>query len=113
VLRINDPEARQSIQSGAGCDAHSNRSPDVRFKTNSVTMTVHFEAGYPACIPGGLGSVSSAGSRPVRGFIDGNAALPIESGGPITARRGFKAYGAMRVFWAHALVVHTSPADGQ
>jgi hypothetical protein len=109
LLRINDPEARQSVQRGTGCGAQSNCSPDVRFKANTVTMTVRFEAGYPACIPGGLGDVCSLSSRPVRGFIDGNAMLPIVKGDHITAQGGFEVYDGVRVFWAHTLVVHTSP----
>jgi hypothetical protein len=73
LLRINDPEGRQSVQRGAGCGAQGNCSPDARFKANTATMSVRFEAGYAACVPGGLGSVCSQNSRPVRGLIDGNA----------------------------------------
>jgi hypothetical protein len=109
LLRINDPEGRQSVQRGAGCGAQGNCSPDVRFKVSTATMSVRFEAGYAACIPGGLGSVCSQSSRPVRGLIDGNAMLPIIVGDHITAQGGFEVYDGVRVFWAHALVVHTSP----
>lgn len=109
LLRINDPEARQSVQQGTGCGAQGNCSPDVRFKANTATMSVRFEAGYLACIPGGIGSVCSKSSRPVVGFLDGNAMVPIGLGDHITAQGGFEVYDGVRVFWAHALVVHTSP----
>jgi hypothetical protein len=109
LLRINDPEARQSLQSGTGCGAQGNCSPDVRFKASTATMSVRFEAGYPACVPGGLGDVCALSSRPVQGLIDGNVMLPIVVGDHITAQGGFETYDGVRVFWAHALVVHTSP----
>jgi hypothetical protein len=109
LLRINDPEGRQSVQQGTGCGAEGNCSPDVRFKANASVMTVRFEAGFPACIPGGLGTVCSLSSRPVRGLIDGNVMLPIVAGDHITAQGGFEVHNGVRVFWAHALVVHTSP----
>jgi hypothetical protein len=109
LLRINDPDARQSVQQGTGCGAQGNCSPDVRFKANMLTPTVRFEAGYTACIPGGLGTVCVAGSRPVRGLLDGNAMLPILVGDHITAQGGFEVHDGVRVFWAHTLTVTTSP----
>jgi hypothetical protein len=111
LLRINDPEGRQSVQHGTGCGAQGNCSPDVRFKINTATMTVRFEAGYPACVPGGIGAVCLAGSRPVRGPIDGNTMLPIVIGDHVTAQGGFEVNDGVRVFWAHALLVHTSPGQ--
>lgn len=113
LLRINDPEGRQSVQHGTGCGAHGNCSPDVRFKTNMATVSVRFEAGYAACIPGGLGTVCAAASRPVQGFLDGNAMLPIVVGDHVTAQGGFEVHDGVRVFWAHALIVHSSPLQDQ
>ena len=109
LLRINDPESRHSVQRGTGCGTEGNCSPDVRFKANTVTTSVRFEAGYPACVAGGMGGVCLKSSRPVRGFLDGNAMLPILVGDHVTAQGGFEVHDGVRVFWAHALVVHTSP----
>jgi hypothetical protein len=39
--------------------------------------------------------------------------LPIRLGDHITAQGGFEVHGAMRVFWAHPLLVQTSPVDGK
>lgn len=109
LLRINDPESRQSVQTGTGCGAEGNCSPDVRFKVNSREPSVRFEAGYAACVPGGLGAACSQGSRPVRTPLDGNAMVAIVRGDHVTARGGFEVHDGVRVFWAHSLVVHTSP----
>ena len=109
LLRINDPEARQSVQHGTGCGAQGNCSPDVRFRASTATMSVRFEAGYAACVPGGLGDACAPSSRPVQGLVDGNVMLPIVVGDHITAQGGFETYDGVRVFWAHALVVHSSP----
>ena len=109
LLRINDPEARQSVQSGTGCGGEGNCSPDVRFRASSRDRSVRFDAGYTACIPGGLGAACASTSRPVRALLDGNAMLPIVKGDHLTAQGGFEVYDGVRVFWAHALVVHTSP----
>ena len=111
LLRINDPEGRQSVQHGAGCGAQGNCSPDVRFKANTATASVRFEGGQPACVPGGLGTVCLASSRPVRGLLDGNAMLPVLVGDHVTAQGGFEVHDGVRVFWAHSLTVHTSPAQ--
>jgi hypothetical protein len=109
LLRINDPEGRQSVQSGIGCGGEGNCSPDVRFKANTSEMSVRFESGCPACISGGLGDACAPASRPVRMALDGNAMLPILQGDHVTARGGFEVHDGVRVFWAHTLVVHTSP----
>jgi hypothetical protein len=113
LLRINDPDARQSVQSGTGCGMEGNCSPDRRFRLNANEWTVRFEAGYAACIPGGLGDACPHTIRPVRMLLDGNAMLPIARGDHVTARGGFEVYDGVRVFWAHALVVHTSPTGGR
>jgi hypothetical protein len=114
LLRINDPEGRQSVQRGTGCGAEGNCSPDVRFKANTSQTSVRFEAGYPACVPGGLGDACPRAIRPVKAMLDGNSMVPIVPGDHVTARGGFEVHDGVRVFWAHTLVVHTSPvADGR
>jgi hypothetical protein len=53
LVRLNDPDARQSVQSGAGCGGEGNCSPDRRFRVDTVYFTVRFTSGPPACVPGG------------------------------------------------------------
>lgn len=51
ICRINDPEMRQTIQSGLGCDGGPNCSPDPRFCTDPDNYSMTFVTGYPCCIP--------------------------------------------------------------
>ncbi|GBF27475.1 hypothetical protein MnTg02_02528 [bacterium MnTg02] len=66
VVRINDPDARHSIQVGpaafgcAGFGTVDNCSADVRFTLDSDNYTITFSTGYPACIP----SRRVAGNQP-------------------------------------------------
>jgi len=110
LLRINDPDARQSAQSGIGCGGEGNCSPDARFRADTVRYSVRFDGGYPACIPGGLGDACSASSRPVRGIVDAARLVPIRAGDHITALGAFEVIDGVRIFSAHTLVDHTSPA---
>ena len=109
IVRINDPDARQSAQSGLGCGTEGNCSPDARFRANSERYTVRFEVGFPACVPGGLGDVCAQASRPIRGVVDAVLLVPIRPGDHMTARGTFEVVDGVRVFWAHSLIVHTSP----
>jgi len=109
VVRINDPDARQSAQSGLGCGGEGNCSPDMRFRADTGHYSVRFERGYPACIPGGLGDACSASSRPVRGVADAARLVPIRAGDHITALGAFDVIDGVRIFSAHTLVDHTSP----
>jgi hypothetical protein len=109
VLRINDPDARQSAQSGIGCGGEGNCSPDARFRADAVHYSVRFDAGYPACVPGGLGDVCAASSRPIRGIGDAARLVPIRAGDHVTALGAFEVVDGTRIFSAHTLVDHTSP----
>ncbi len=53
MVRINDPSARHTTQSGAGCDPGSlvNCSADPRFALDPDNYTNVFTTGYPLCIP--------------------------------------------------------------
>lgn len=53
IVRFNDPESRQTIQSGLGCDPvnGTNCSPDPRFCTDPDNYSMTFSTGYPVCIP--------------------------------------------------------------
>ena len=109
LVRINDPDTRQSAQSGVGCGGEGNCSPDARFRADAVHYSVRFGAGYPACVPGGLGDVCAAASRPVRGVVDAALLLPIRLGDHVTAQGAFEVVDGVRIFSAHSLVDHTSP----
>jgi hypothetical protein len=109
LVRINDPDARQSAQRGVGCGSEGNCSPDARFRADVVHHSVRFEEGYPACVPGALGDVCSAASRPVRGIVDAALLLPIRPGDHVTAQGAFEIVDGARIFSAHTLVDHTSP----
>ena len=109
LVRINDPDARQSAQSGVGCGSEGNCSPDARFRANVVHHSVRFAAGYPACVPGALGDVCAAASRPVRGIVDAALLVPIRLGDHVTAEGAFEVVDGVRIFSAHTLVDRTSP----
>ena len=53
IVRINDPESRQTVQSGLGCDDANgaNCSPDERFCVDPDNYSLTFSTGYPVCIP--------------------------------------------------------------
>jgi hypothetical protein len=109
LIRINDPDTRQSAQSGIGCGGEGNCSPDARFRADAVHYSVRFAAGYPACVPGALGDVCAAASRPVRGIVDAALLLPIRLGDHVRAQGAFEVVDGVRMFSAHSLVDETSP----
>ena len=109
LVRINDPDTRQSAQSGIGCGSEGNCSPDARFRADTVHYSVRFEAGFPACVPGGLGDVCAAASRPVRGVVDAALLLPIRSGDHVVAQGAFEVVDGVRIFSAHSFLDQTSP----
>lgn len=52
MVRLNDPDSRHTVQSGAGCATGSpNCSPDPRFTLDGDNYTNVFSTGYPMCIP--------------------------------------------------------------
>ena len=109
LVRINDPDARQSAQSGVACGSEGNCSPDARFRADVVHYSVRFEEGHAACVPGALGDVCAAASRPVRGITDAALLLPIRLGDHVIAQGAFEVVDGVRIFSAHTLVDHTSP----
>jgi hypothetical protein len=58
MVRLNDPDSRHTIQSGAGCTtsgpANPNCSPDPRFTLDPDNYTNTYTTGYPYCIPSTL-----------------------------------------------------------
>src|SRR5437879_12727132 len=53
MVRLNDPGAVHSIQSGLGCSplGGTNCSPDDRFILDPLNYTNLFATGFPLCIP--------------------------------------------------------------
>jgi hypothetical protein len=52
MIRINDPEARHTTQTGAGCaGSFSNCSADTRYGVDPDNYTFGAATGYPMCIP--------------------------------------------------------------
>ena len=52
MVRLNDPTARHTVQTGVGCeDGAPNCSPDPRFTLDPDNYTNAFSTGYPLCIP--------------------------------------------------------------
>lgn len=92
MVRLNDPSARHSIQSGLGCaggpGAGPNCSPDVRFTGDPDNYTVGFATGYPACLP----STVATALRPT----PANAAGVGDAFCPATNRTGTTAANATR-----------------
>lgn len=75
MIRINDPTARHTIQSGLGCAAASSRnncSPDIRFPVDNENYTVAFMTGVPLCIPSSQsgGSAKRVNLADTSGFGD-------------------------------------------
>ncbi|TKB70403.1 MAG: hypothetical protein E8D45_13255, partial [Nitrospira sp.] len=61
MVRLNDPDGRHTVQSGAGCAPGApNCSADPRFTLDGDNYTNVFTTGYPVCLP----------SRVSRSFVD-------------------------------------------
>ncbi|MFC5522003.1 Ig-like domain-containing protein [Polaromonas jejuensis] len=74
MVRLNDPSARHTIQSGTGCaTGSSNCSADPRFTLDPDNYTSVFVTGYPLCIP-------STVARPFPGL----ASAPVMAAQPST-----------------------------
>jgi hypothetical protein len=86
LVRMNDPTARHSIQSGLGCAAGntSNCSPDVRFAGDPDNYTVSFATGYPACLPSTV--TTAFRTQPADASGNGDAFCPATNrAGPVAA----------------------------
>jgi Big-like domain-containing protein len=51
MVRLNDPDARHTIQQGAGCAGGPNCSADPRFTLDGDNYINVFSTGFPFCIP--------------------------------------------------------------
>ncbi len=129
MVRINDPESRNTIQQGAGCNGGPNCSPDPRFTLDPDNYTVTFSTGYPAGIPStvpvGLRPGFRAGDNPNaasdasgvgdpfcpstnRGVLpvpDSTRFAPIQVGDALTAEGNIEVVNGVRFLSCHTLTV--------
>ncbi|MBI4291812.1 MAG: tandem-95 repeat protein, partial [Betaproteobacteria bacterium] len=136
MVRLNDPEARHTLQQGLGCAAgSSNCSADPRFMLDANNYTNVFTTGYPMCIPSttvrtftdvlGLGTTSAQSSsvgtgdvlcpetnRPAGGasgmVADSRRFAPILMGDSITAEGSFETVAGVHFLSAHTTMVSTA-----
>jgi len=128
MVRLNDPDARHTIQQGLGCAGGANCSPDPRFTLDADNYTNVFTSGYPLCIPStvsrtfvdrlGLGTTvaqatpagtgdvlcpdTNRNSQPVN---DSRLLAPIMVGDAITAEGNFESINGTRFLSAHTTMV--------
>jgi|APSaa5957512493_1039668.scaffolds.fasta_scaffold00377_4 VCBS repeat-containing protein len=122
ICRINDPESRQTVQSGLGCDPANagNCSPDERFCVDPDNYSMTFATGYPVCIPSsdvsapertsGADSITGEGDEfcPMwnrqwvgpreRTVPDSRFFVPIVAGDPIGVEGNFEVVNGVRFF---------------
>lgn len=128
MVRLNDPDARHTIQQGIGCAGGPNCSPDPRFTLDADNYTNVFTSGYPLCIPStvnrtfidrlGLGTTvaqatptgtgdvlcpeTNRNSQPVN---DSRLLAPILIGDIITAEGNFENINGAYFLSAHTTIV--------
>lgn len=132
MVRLNDPDSRHTIQSGAGCKTGSlNCSPDPRFTLDGDNYTNVFSTGYPMCIPStqarsfsdilvlgattaqavadGTGDVlCPRNNRPANNttpVADSRRFAPILVGDNVTAEGNYETVNGVRFLSAHSTMV--------
>ncbi|MEO8266555.1 MAG: IPT/TIG domain-containing protein [Ilumatobacteraceae bacterium] len=141
MVRLNDPGARHTVQSGPGCAAVSqNCSADPRFTLDPDNYTNAFSSGYPLCIPSSVARPASpvlaalganpganasgvgdkfcpATNRGARVAADSRRMAPLLLGDPISADGNYETVGGVRFLSAHTSRIsyglQTSVAPGQ
>lgn len=124
MIRLNDPEGRHTVQSGAGCDpaSTSNCSADPRFTNDPDNYTFTFATGFPACIPStATGGLRTAGADATTGagdtfcpqsnrggdpVSDSRFFAPVQLGDHIGAEGNYETIGGVHFLSAHTLTVH-------
>jgi hypothetical protein len=101
MLRVNDPEARISIQQGAVCGGEGNCSPDVRFAFDANTPSVRFSTGGFLCVPSAVYGLCPPGASSDPGAL----LQPIRLGHHVVAVGVEQALRGSHVFVAHTLIV--------
>lgn len=141
MVRLNDPLARHTIQTGPGCAGGPNCSPDPRFNLDPDNYTNAFSNGYPLCIPstvpraapavlgGGSAQAGPTGTGDrlcpsanrvvdVNGNVpDSRVFAPILLGDNVQAEGNFETIGGVRFLSSHTtgvgIALGTKPALGQ
>lgn len=132
MVRLNDPDSRHTVQSGAGCATGSpNCSPDPRFTLDGDNYTNVFSTGYPMCIPStttrtfvdtlGLGVTTSHANadgtgdvlcprtnRPGQPVADSRRFAPILLGDSIMAEGNYETISGVRFLSAHSTAVSSA-----
>lgn len=131
MIRLNDPTARHSLQSGLACGAGPNCSPDQRFALEPDNYSAAFITGYPVCIPSTKTSASRGAvvafnattglvsgldarcpftNRPANpattNVADSKYFSPIKLGDSLSATGNFERIGGVSFLSAHTLSVH-------
>jgi hypothetical protein len=129
MVRINDPDARHTLQQGRGCDPAlgPNCSADPRFTLDSDNYVITFITGYPACIPSTSARTGALGNSG-GGAIDGSGDplcpdtnrtanqvvanstrfAPIQVGDHLTADGNYEEVNGVRFLSAHTLTVNSA-----
>ncbi|MFQ5494000.1 MAG: hypothetical protein ACE5EX_01335 [Phycisphaerae bacterium] len=120
MIRLNDPEGRHTVQTGAGCAGGPNCSADPRFTNDPDNYTFTFATGYPACIPSTLGggnrtSLSDAAgngdafcpqtNRPGNPVADSRFFAPVQMGDSLSAEGNYETVGGTTFLSAHTISV--------
>ena len=129
MVRLNDPNARHSVQQGLGClPGSSNCSADPRFALDPDNYTNAFTSGYPLCIPSTVprpastvlpdvganpgSDANGVGDRfcPVinrSGRVAGDSRLmaPLQLGDPVTAEGNFETINGVQFLSSHSTTV--------
>ena len=109
LVRFNDPEGRQAVQSGVACGSEGNCSPDARFRMDWAQVSIRFRRGNPACVPSdSVPGFCPDANRPLTGdtLLD---PVPIKVGDHVKAMGAFEVAGGVRFFSAQKLVVEADP----
>lgn len=124
MVRLNDPQARHTVQQGPGCRPGSdNCSPDSRFGVDPDNYTAAFVTGVPVCLP----SIVAGGARTQGSNLQGNGDplcpqtnrasnvvsdarrfAPLRVGDHVEARGVFEHVDGIRFLSAHHLVGHVA-----
>jgi hypothetical protein len=131
MVRLNDPDARHTIQQGAGCAGGPNCSADPRFTLDGDNYVNVFTTGFPFCIPSttsrpvpaslGLGVTTAQAqangsgdalcpltNRTVNGgqpVDDSRRFAPVQLGDALTTEGNFETVAGVRFLSAHSTMV--------
>lgn len=120
LVRLNDPEARHTVQRGPGCAGGPNCSPDPRFGVDPDDYTAAFVTGVPVCLPSTVvtgartagSDLSGSGdplcpqhNRDTRPMADSTRFAPLRVGDNVRVEGGWESVGGVRFLSAWRLQV--------